>query len=156
MIRVLFVCHGNICRSPLAEFLFRDFVEKKGVGDQFEIASAATSSEEIGNPVHRGTRRILDGLGISCEGKRARRMTRKDYEDYDYLIGMDQWNINNMMRMIHRDPKKKVYKFLELRIPGIRETFRQRTKISARDVRLFGIICRDKNKHGQPCLFLCI
>ena len=113
MIKVLFVCHGNICRSPLAEFLFRDFVEKKGVGDQFEIASAATSSEEIGNPVHRGTRRILDGLGISCEGKRARRMTRKDYEDYDYLIGMDQWNINNMMRMIHRDPKKKVYKFLD-------------------------------------------
>src|SRR5699024_7990825 len=105
MIKVLFVCHGNICRSPLAEFLFRDFVEKKGVGDQFEIASAATSSEEIGNPVHRGTRRILDGLGISCEGKRARRMTRKDYEDYDYLIGMDQWNINNMMRMIHRDPE---------------------------------------------------
>lgn len=113
MIKILFICHGNICRSPLAEFLFRDFVEKKGAGDQFEIASAATSSEEIGNPVHRGTRRILDSLGISCEGKRARKMTRKDYEDYDYLIGMDQWNIDNIMRIIRRDPEKKVHKFLE-------------------------------------------
>ena len=79
MIKILFICHGNICRSPLAEFLFRDYVEKKGLGDQFEIASAATSSEEIGNPVHRGTRRILDSLGIPCGEKRARKMTKQDY-----------------------------------------------------------------------------
>lgn len=113
MIKILFVCHGNICRSPMAEFLFKDFVEKKGVAEQFEIASAATSTEEIGNPVHYGTRRVLDGLGISCAGKRARRMTKKDYEDYDYLIGMDQWNMSNIMRIVRKDPQGKVHKFLE-------------------------------------------
>ncbi len=113
MIKILFICHGNICRSPLAEFLFRDYVEKKGLGDQFEIASAATSSEEIGNPVHRGTRRILDSLGIPCGEKRARKMTKQDYEKYDYLIGMDQWNISNIMRIIRQDPEGKVHKFLD-------------------------------------------
>src|SRR5699024_4983887 len=93
MIKVLFVCHGNICRSPLAEFLFRDFVEKKGVGDQFEIASAATSSEEIGNRVHRGTRRILDGLGISCEGKRARRKSpvHPEFSWFPYVQENSGW-----------------------------------------------------------------
>lgn len=113
MIKILFVCHGNICRSPMAEFLFRDYVKKQGAEAEFEIASAATSTEEIGNPVHRGTRRILEELGISCAGKHARQMRKQDYEYYDYLIGMDQWNISNIMRIIRKDPKGKVFKFLD-------------------------------------------
>ena len=76
MIRVLFICHGNICRSPMAEFLFKDMVKKRGIENQFYIASAATSREEIGNPVHYGTKQILNALGISCAGKRAVQMTK--------------------------------------------------------------------------------
>lgn len=113
MIKVLFVCHGNICRSPMAEFVFKDMVEKAGLSGSFEIASAATSREEIGNPVHPGTRRILDSLGISCRGKQAVQVTRRDYENYDYLIGMDSWNIQNMLRIFGSDPEGKVHKLLE-------------------------------------------
>ena len=104
MIKILFVCHGNICRSPMAEFLMKDLVQKKGISDQFLIASAATSNEEIGNPPHYGTRQKLSSLGISCRGKQARRMTSKDFDDYDYLLGMDSWNIRNMKRFA-RNPK---------------------------------------------------
>lgn len=113
MIKVLFICHGNICRSPMAEFLFRDMVQKQHLQSKIQTASAATSREEIGNPVHYGTRKILKQLGISPEGKCARQMTREDYQTYDYLIGMDDWNIRNMMRILGSDPQKKVYKLLD-------------------------------------------
>ena len=83
MIKILFICHGNICRSPMSEFILRDMVAKRGIADQFEIASAATSREEIGNPVYPPARRKLAEHGISCAGKTARQMTRQDYETYD-------------------------------------------------------------------------
>lgn len=112
MIRVLFVCHGNICRSPMAEFVFKDMVQKKGLDHMFYIASAATSTEEIGNPVHPGTRKILNRLGISSEGKRAIQMTKRDYSEYDYIIAMDHWNISNIYRIIGKDVDNKVKKLL--------------------------------------------
>lgn len=97
MIRVLFICHGNICRSPMAEFVFKDMVEKRGLADRFEIASAATSTEEIwngvGNPVYPPAREELAKHGISCDGKRAVQLKKSDYDAYDYLIGMDYMNI---------------------------------------------------------------
>ena len=88
MIKVLFICHGNICRSPMAEFVMKDLVEKAGLSTQFEIASAATSTDEIGNPVYPPARRKLAEHGISCAGKTARQMIRRDYETYDYIIAM--------------------------------------------------------------------
>lgn len=112
-IKVLMICHGNICRSTMAEFVFKDMVAKKGLSDCFEIASAATSREEIGNPVHPGTKRILDSLGISCKGKRAIQTTRRDYDDYDYIIGMDSMNMRNMAKIYGGDPKNKLYKLLQ-------------------------------------------
>ena len=113
MIKVLFVCHGNICRSPMAEFLLKSMVQEKGISDQFYIASAATSTEEIGNPVHYGTRKKLSEFGISCNGKYAVQMTRADYDRYDYLIGMDQWNIRNMQRIAGKDEKGKIRRLLD-------------------------------------------
>ena len=113
MIRVLFVCHGNICRSPMAEFVLKDLVKKAGLEDQFSIASAATSTEEIGNPVYPPARRKLAQHGISCEGKRARQLQREDYEDWDLLIGMDQANIRNMRRICGGDPDGKVHLLME-------------------------------------------
>ena len=100
MKRILFICHGNICRSPMAEFVMKDLVEKAGLSAQFEIASAATSTEEIGNPVYPPARRKLAEHGISCAGKTARQMTRRDYENYDYLIAMDHNNLRNMTRFV--------------------------------------------------------
>ena len=111
--RVLFVCHGNICRSPLAMFLFRDIVRKEGLQDQFVIDSAATSMEEIGNPIYPPAKRKLKEHGITAEGHRARRMERSDYQKYDYLIGMEQFNIRNMMRILGSDPQHKVYRLLD-------------------------------------------
>ena len=106
MIKVLFVCHGNICRSPMAEYIFKDLVKREGLSDQFQIASAATSMEEIGNPVYPPAKRKLAEYGIRAEGHHARRMERRDYEEYDYLIGMDENNIRNMERMTgHRGGK---------------------------------------------------
>ena len=103
MIKILFVCHGNICRSPMAEFIFKDMVKKQGISDQFEIASAATSTEEIwngiGNPVYPPAREELARHGIRCDGKRAVQLKKSDYDYYDYLIGMDSMNIRNMERM---------------------------------------------------------
>ena len=108
MIKILFICHGNICRSPMAEFVMKDIVNKAGMTDKFLIASCATSTEEIGNPVHYGTKRKLAEVGISCEGKRAVQLTKKDYDEYDMLIAMDEMNIRNIMRIIKSDPKNKV------------------------------------------------
>lgn len=112
MIRVLFICHGNICRSPMAEFVFKDMVKKAGCSDQFYIASAATSTEEIGNPVHPGTRNKLREYGISTEGKYAVQLRRQDYDKYDYLIGMDNYNIRNMERILGHTGGK-IYKILQ-------------------------------------------
>lgn len=113
MIKILFVCHGNICRSPMAEFLLKHMVKEKGIAGQFQIASAATSTEEIGNPVHYGTRRKLAQYGISVTGKTAIRMQKRDYDSYDYLIGMDDANIRNMCRIAGGDPDHKICKLLE-------------------------------------------
>lgn len=113
MIKVLFVCHGNICRSPMAEFIFRDMVAKRGLSDQFSIASAATSREEIGNPVYPPAKRKLREHGIDPAGKRARQMTRQDYEEYDYLLAAEQYNIRNMERIIGHDTAGKVYRLLD-------------------------------------------
>ena len=113
MIKVLFVCHGNICRSPMAEFVMKDLVQRANRQSQFYIASAATSTEEIGNPVHRGTREKLKSVGISTAGKTAVQMKRSDYAKYDYLIGMDSWNIRNMLMISGGDPEGKVHKLLE-------------------------------------------
>lgn len=113
MIKILFVCHGNICRSPMAEFVFQNKIEKMGLEDSFLIASAATSTEEIGNPVHYGTKNKLKEHGISVDGKRAVQLRRDDYEKYDYLIGMDQRNIMNMHRIIGHDSEKKISRLLD-------------------------------------------
>ena len=113
MIKILFICHGNICRSPMAEFVMKDLVQRKGLKDRFYIASAATSTEEIGNPVHHGTRRKLREVGIVTEGKCAIQLTRNDYENYDYLIGMEQRNITNMLRILGGDPHRKVHRLLD-------------------------------------------
>lgn len=113
MVKILFVCHGSICRSPMAEFVMKDLVKKQGRENDFYIASAATSTEEIGNPVHRGTREKLREYGISTAGKYAVRLQKADYENYDWLIGMDQWNIRNMLRILGKDPENKVRLLLD-------------------------------------------
>ena len=108
MIRVLFVCHGNICRSPMAEYVLKYLVRERSVADQFEIASAATSTEELGNPVYPPARRELANHGIRCDGHHARQMTSADYDLYDYIIAMDHYNLRNMQRFVDDDPKQKV------------------------------------------------
>ena len=112
MIKVLFVCHGNICRSTMAQSMFQDMVNKKGLSDKFYIDSAATSREEIGNGPHYGTVSKLRSVGIPLIPHRARQMTRSDYENYDYLIGMDSYNISNMTRLAGGDPDNKIYQLL--------------------------------------------
>ena len=113
MIRVLFVCWGNIGRSPMAEFILKDMVRRRGLQDLFHIESAATSMEEIGNPVYPPARRKLAEHGIGCEGHHARRMERRDYRDFDYLIGMEGINIRSILRMTGGDPEGKVFKMLD-------------------------------------------
>lgn len=113
MIKILFICHGNICRSPMAEFLLKDIVNKRGLADAFEIASAATSREEIGNPVHYGTRTKLAQFGISVAGKHAVQVTKRDYEHYDLLLVMDSNNIRNLRRVIGEDTQNKVHLLLD-------------------------------------------
>ena len=108
MERILFVCHGNICRSPMAEFVMKDLVRKAGGDERFFIASAATSTEEIGNPVYPPARRKLAEHGIGCAGKTARQMTAADYREYDLLIGMDSANLRNMRRICGGDPEGKI------------------------------------------------
>ena len=112
MIKVLFICHGNICRSTLAQSMFQDMVNKKGLADKFYIDSAATSREEIGNGPHYGTVSKLREVGIPVVPHRARQMTKADYKDFDYLIGMDSYNIRNMTRIAGGDPDGKIYLML--------------------------------------------
>ena len=113
MVKILFVCHGNICRSPMAEFVMKDLVQKAGLDAQLAIASAATSTEEIGNPVYPPARRKLAEHGIRCDGKRARQLRRDDYTRYDLLIGMDRANVRNMERICGGDPEGKLHLLLE-------------------------------------------
>ena len=108
MIKILFVCHGNICRSPMAEFVMKDLVKKAGRDGEFDIASAATSSEETGNPVYPQARRKLAEHGLACDGKRARQFTARDYSHYDLIIGMDSANIRSLRRASGGDPEGKV------------------------------------------------
>ena len=108
MKKILFVCHGNICRSPMAEYVMKYLVEQAQLTDQFLIESAATSTEEIGNPVYPPARRKLAEHGISCNGHAARQMTRADYSRYDLLIGMDSANLRNMTRIAGGDPEGKI------------------------------------------------
>ena len=113
MVKVLFICHGNICRSPMAEFVMKDLVKRAGLSRAFEIASAATSSEELGNPVYPPARRVLRAHGIDPSGKTARRMTAADYGHYDLLIGMDFANLRNMTRICGGDPEGKIRLLLD-------------------------------------------
>ena len=119
MKRILFVCHGNICRSPMAEFVMKDLVKKAGREQEFYIESAATSTEELGNPVYPPARQKLAEHGLSCKGKTARQMTRRDYGEFDLLVGMDTWNIRNMERISGGDPQHKIHRLLDYtRRPG--------------------------------------
>ena len=117
MIRVLFVCLGNICRSPMAEFIMKSIVSERSLSDRFYIASAATSTEEIwngvGNPVYPPAKRELAKHGISCEGKRAVQITKADYGKYDYILGMEERNIRNILRIVGKDPEHKVKLLLD-------------------------------------------
>ena len=107
VIRILFICHGNICRSPMAEFIMKDLVQKAGLSSRFEIASAATSTEEIGNPVYPPARRKMAEHGIGCSGKTARQLRKADYDHYDLLIGMDQRNISQIRRICGEDHQRE-------------------------------------------------
>lgn len=112
--KILFVCHGNICRSPMAEFVMKDLVSKAGLESEYYIESAATSTEELGNPPYPPAQRKMAEHGISCKGKRARQMTRQDYDRFDLLVGMDEWNIRNMKRIVGSDHDRKIVKLLNL------------------------------------------
>ena len=113
MMKILFVCHGNICRSPMAEFVMKDLTTKAGKADAFYVESAATSAEELGNPVYGPARRKLAEHGLSCAGKTARQLTRTDYEAWDLLIGMDGANLRNMRRLFGGDPAGKLSLLLD-------------------------------------------
>ena len=113
MIKILFICHGNICRSPMAQFVLEDMVEKAGMRDQFMIDSCATSREEIGNGVHYGTKDKLRKEGVRMHDHRARQLTKKDYEEYDDLIGMEDTNIRNMKHLLGGDPEHKMMRLLD-------------------------------------------
>lgn len=113
MKRILFVCHGNICRSPMAEFVMKDLVRQGGLEGTLQIASAATSTEEIGNPVYPPARRKLAEHQISCAGKTARQLRQEDYQEYDFLVGMDHANLRNMRRILGGDPEEKLSLLLD-------------------------------------------
>ena len=113
MTKILFVRLGNICRSPMAEFVMKDLVKKAGLASQFHIESAATSREEIGNPVYPPARRKLAEHGISCDGHAARQLTNQDYDKYDLLIGMDSANLRNMHRICGGDPDGKLHLLMD-------------------------------------------
>ena len=119
MTKILFVCHGNICRSPMAEFVMKELIQQKGISGEYEIASAATSREEIGNPVYPPARRKLAEHGIACDGHAARQMTKQDYEHFDLILGMDHANIRNMQRIAGGDPDGKITLLLDYALrPG--------------------------------------
>ena len=113
MKKILFICHGDICRSPMAEYVMKDLVRKAGLESQFQITSAATSREEIGNPIYPPARRKLAEHGISCDGHAARQLTNRDYEDYDLLIGMDRANLRDMYRICGGDFADKMHLLLD-------------------------------------------
>lgn len=113
MIKILFICHGNICRSTMAQFVFQHMVNDQGLKDKFHIDSAATSREEIGNPPHYGTVNKLRQEGIPVLKHRAIQMTKQDYKEYDYIIGMDAWNLRNMNRITGGDPDGKIHLLLD-------------------------------------------
>jgi protein-tyrosine phosphatase len=113
MIKVLFICHGNICRSPMAELVMKDMVRRAGREKDVFVASAATSREELGNPVYPPVRRLLARHGIDSGGKTARQITADDYENFDLLIGMDSANIRNMTRFWNGDPMGKIHRLLD-------------------------------------------
>ena len=117
MKRIMFVCHGNICRSPMAEFIFRDLIKKQGRESEFSVSSSATSTEEIccgiGNPVYPPAKAELAKHGITCEGKRAVQLKKSDYDKYDLFIAMDSMNIRNIERIFGADPLGKVYKLMD-------------------------------------------
>ena len=115
--KIMFVCHGNICRSPMAEFIFRDMLRRNGLADKISVSSSATSTEEIwgdiGNPVYPPAKAELAKHGLSCEGKRAVQLQKSDYDKYDLFIGMDKANIRNMQRILGGDPDSKIRKLME-------------------------------------------
>lgn len=112
-VRILFVCYGNICRSPMAEYVFKDLINRNNLAEKFYVESAATSSEEIGNPVYYATREKLNSVGIDCSEKTARRIVKDDYEKFDYIIGMDLSNICAMKKIWGDDRKSKIYRLLD-------------------------------------------
>ena len=109
MVKILFICHGNICRSPMAEFVMKDLVKKAGLEDEFVIASSAVSAEELGNHVYPPAKKVLEEHGISVGDKHAELLTRRDYDLYDLLIAMDTSNLRNIDRIIRSDPEGKVH-----------------------------------------------
>ena len=113
MIKILFICHGNICRSPMAEFLLKDMTARRGLSAGFEIASAATSREEIGNDMHYGTKEKLREAGIPYEKRKARQVSKEDYRRYDYLLAMDSENLRGLRRILPEDPQGKIYRLLD-------------------------------------------
>lgn len=113
MIKVMFVCLGNICRSPMAEFVFKDYVRKLGKEDEFYIESSATSMEEYGNPPHRGTVRKLNEEGIPMTPRFAKKLKREEYEKFDYILGMEERNIDNILGIVGEDTENKVYRLLD-------------------------------------------
>ena len=122
IVRIMFVCHGNICRSPMAEFILRDMLRRAGLSHRFTVSSSATSTEEIwngvGNPVYPPAKRELALHGLTCEGKRAVQLTREDYDKYDLFIGMDSANIRNMHRILGGDPESKIRKLMDYTAHG--------------------------------------
>lgn len=118
MIKILFVCLGNICRSPMAEFIYKDLVKSKGVANHFIINSAATSTEEIGNGIHIGTRKKLEEKGIKYTAHRARQMTAEDYKKYDYIIGMENANIKDIIKIVGEDKQGKIHRLLDFSNQG--------------------------------------
>lgn len=113
MIKIVFVCYGNICRSPLAEFLFLDLLGEKGKSEKYSVRSAATSSEELNHPVYPPVKRILDRMGIDCSRKRAEKLRREDYDNADLFIGTDSRNVRDMQRIFGGDPQNKIKRLME-------------------------------------------
>lgn len=111
MIKILFVCHGNICRSPMAEMIFKSIIRENNLEHKYSCESCATSSEEIGNPIYPPAKSVMRKNGIDFEDHRAVRLQRSDYDKYDLIIGMDKWNIRNIMSIFGADPKSKVKLF---------------------------------------------